>query len=208
MLFRSNTVASPSYFTKLTCFGDSLLQTKLWFNARRNGYTTVHVYWKTNPEKMVRYFIVQRRLSTETNFSNRDTIASLVNGGISLADLNYAMNDPNNYTGISFYRLKVVNIDTFFFYSNIIAVGGTAGGPLNLLWPNPTQDIFYVSCDPVWKVEAIIIWNAIGQKVKQETTNGRNIIQLGGLHPGAYFVGFIREGGQVIETKKLIVAGK
>ena len=65
-----NTVASPSYFTKLTGFGDSALQMKLWFNARRNGYATVHVYWKTNPERTVRYFIVQRRLANENVFSN------------------------------------------------------------------------------------------------------------------------------------------
>jgi hypothetical protein len=204
-----NTIASPSYFTKLTGFGDSLLQTKLWFNARRTDYTLVHVYWKTNPEKTVRYFIVQRRFANENNFSDIDTVASLVNGGLSLIDLNYAIDDNNEYPGISFYRLKVVDLNTTFFYSNIVAVGGYPGRLLNLLWPNPTQDIFYVSCDPVWKVEYIVIWNALGQKVKQEPTNGRNVIQLGGLNaPGTYFVGFIREGGQVIETKKLVVVSK
>ena len=201
-----NTVASPSYFTKFTGFGDSLLNTKLWFNARRTNYTMVHVWWKTNPEKTVRYFIVQRRLANETNFSNIDTVASLVNGGISLSDLNYAMDDPNGYKGISFYRLKVVNMDTSFFYSNIVAVGGNPGGPLNLLWPNPTNDIFWVSCDPVWKIESIVIWNAIGQKIRQVNTNGRNVIQLDPLlSSGTYFVGFVREGGQIVETKKLIV---
>lgn len=204
-----NTVASPSYFTKFTGFGDSLLKTKLWFNARRTNYTLVHVWWKTNPEKTVRYFIVQRRLANETNFSNIDTIASLVNGGISLSDLNYAMDDPNGYKGISFYRLKVVNMDTSFFYSNIIAVGGNPGGPLNLLWPNPTNDVFWVSCDPVWKIQSIIIWNAIGQKIRQVNTNGRNIIQLDLLpSTGTYLVGFIREGGQIVETKKLVVVDK
>jgi hypothetical protein len=201
-----NALSSPSFFTKFTGFGDSAIQTKLWFNARRTGNTNVYVYWKTNPEKLVRYFIVQRRLSTETNFTERDTVASLVNGGISLSDLNYSTNDPNNFTGISFYRLKVVNLDTSYFYSNIVAVGGNPGGPLNLLWPNPTNDVFWVSCDPVWKVEFIVIWNALGQKVRQVSTHGQNILQLEALlQPGTYFVSFIREGGQVIETKKLIV---
>jgi hypothetical protein len=169
----------------------------------------VHVFWKTNPEKIVRYFIVQRRLSTENNFSNIDTVASLVNGGISLSDLNYAMDDPNGFKGISFYRLKVVNLDTSSFYSNIVAVGGNPDGPLNLLWPNPTNDIFWISCDPVWKIGSIVIWNTAGQKIRQVNTNGRNVIQMDALiSTGTYFIGFIREGGQIVETKKLIVAGK
>lgn len=204
-----NTVASPSYFTKFTGFGDALIKTKLWFNARRTNYTQVHVWWKTNPEKTVRYFIVQRRLANEADFSNIDTVASLVNSGISISDLNYAMDDPNGYKGISFYRLKVVDLDTSFFYSNIVAVGGNPGGPLNLLWPNPTNDIFWVSYDPVWKIESIVIWNAIGQKIRQVNTNGRNVIQMDPLtSAGTYFVVFIKEGGQVVETKKLIVVSK
>ena len=203
-----NTVAAPSYFTKLTGFGDSALQTILWFNARRNGDSTVYVYWNTKPEVYVKYFVVERRLSNETNFSQRDTVASQISGGISFSQHNYSDTDPNSYRGISFYRLKVVNMNGTFFYSNIIAVVGIAGGPLNMIWPNPTTDVFFVSCDPVWQVEAIVIWNAIGQRMKVEKTNGRNIIQMSGLLPGTYFVGLIRVSGEVIETKKLVVTGK
>ncbi len=201
-----NTVSSPSYFTKLTGYGDSLLQTMVWFNARRTGYSAVDVYWKTKPEINVQYFIVQRRLSNETDFTNMDTVSSQVNGGISLAELNYSLIDPNSYSGISFYRLKTVNTDTTFFYSNIIAVGGKPGGPLILLWPNPTPDKFYVSCDPALRVQAIVIWNAIGQKIKQENVNGRTIIEMNLTVSGSYLVGFVAADGTIIETKKLIVA--
>lgn len=204
-----NTLGGPSYFTKLTGFGDALLQTGLWFNARRTGYSNVHVYWKTKPEIGVQYFIVQRRLSNEINFSDIDTIASQINGGISLNELDYFMNDPNGYTGISFYRLKVVNLNASFFYSNIVAVGGIPGEPLNLIWPNPTQGIFWVSCDPVWKIESIVIWNSAGQKIREVNTNGRNIIQMDPLAAaGTYFVGLISETGKIVETKKLVVIGK
>lgn len=200
-------VSAPSYFTKFTGTGSSSVQTGLWFNARRTGKQTVHVYWKTKPEVNVQYFIVQRRLSNETDFTNVDTIVSQINGGISLAELSYAMDDLNSYTGISFYRLQVMNLNTTFFYSNIIAVPGSTDDGLNLLWPNPTQGIFYVSCDPVWEIEYIFIYDAIGRKVKQEATNGRNIIQMSGLEPGTYLVSFVRKGGQIVETKKLVVGG-
>ena len=77
-----------------------------------------------------------------------------------------------------------------------------------LIWPNPTPNRFYVSVDPVWRVNAIVIWNAIGQKVKQEFVNGRTIIELDGLIAGTYFVGLVRVSGDVIETMKLVVTGK
>lgn len=203
-----NTINGPSYFTKLSGDGTAVLRTVLWFNARRTGNSTVFAYWNTKPEINVRYFVLERMLSNENNFLQVDTLLSLVNGAISLSQLDYSTIDSNNYTGISYYRLKVVNIDGSYFYSNIIAVGGIPGDGLNLLWPNPTQDVFYVSCDPAWKIQTIVIWNAIGQKVKEENTNGRTIIQMGGLIPGTYFVSFVREGGRIVETKKLVVIGK
>lgn len=203
----NNTIGSPSYFTKLTGTGTTALQTNLWFNARRTGYSTVLAYWYTKPEINVSYFVLERMLSNENSFIQRDTILSLVNGALNLSQLDYASVDSNSYSGISFYRLKVVNLDGTYFYSNIVAVGGVPGSGLNQIWPNPTPDIFFVSCDPAWKIETIVVWNVLGQKVKEENTNGRNIIQMSGLIPGTYFVSFVREGGRIVETKKLIVAG-
>lgn len=202
-----NTIGTSSYFTKLTGQGMAALKTNIWFNARRIDYSNVLTYWYTKPELNVRYFVLERMLSNENNFKQVATALSQVGGALSLIQLNYSTVDPNSYTGISFYRLKVVNLDSSFFYSNIIAVGGSPGKNLNLLWPNPAQDKFYVSCDPVWKIQTIVIWNILGQKIKEENTNGRTIIEMGGLNAGTYFVSFVREGGQIVETKKLIVVG-
>lgn len=203
-----NNIGSPSYFTKLTGTGTSALKTILWFNARRTGYNTVLAYWNTKPEVSVRYFVLERMLSNENSFIQVDTVLSLINGAVSLSQLNYATIDSNGYTGISFYRLKVVNLDGTYFYSNIVAVGGMPGTGINLIWPNPTQGPFYVSCDPVWKIQTIVIWNAIGQKIKEESTNGRNIIPMELSITGTYFIGFISEGGRIIETRKLVVVSK
>ena len=203
-----NTIGSPSYFTKLTGQGMAALKTKLMFNARRTDYSDVLAFWNTKPEFNVSYFVLERMLTNENSFKQVGIFASQVGGALSLQQLNYSSIDPNSYTGISFYRLKVVNLDSSFFYSNIVAVGGTPGKNLNLLWPNPTQGIFWVSCDPVWKIESIVIWNALGQKIRQVATNGNNVIQMEALPAtGTYFVSFVREGGQIVETKKLIVTG-
>ena len=115
------------------------------------------------------------------------------------------MNDPNSYTGYSFYRLKVVNADGMFFYSYIVVVGGIPGKSLNLLWPNPTPDNFFLGLNPIWRVKYIVIYNAIGQMVRKEKVNGRTIMQMSIYIPGTYFIKLVHENNTMIETKKLVV---
>ena len=204
----SQSIRSSSYFTKFTGLADTTLKTKLWFNAVRTGYNNVRVYWNTKPEINELHFIVQRRLANEELFTDIDTVATLAQGGVSFVQLNYSMNDPNGYTGYSFYRLKVVSTLGTYFYSYIVVVGNDLGGSLNFLWPNPTPNNFFLGLNPVWRVKHIVIYNAIGQKVKQEKVNGRTIIEMGGLIPGTYFITLVHENNTVIETKKLVVYGR
>lgn len=200
------TLSGSSYFTKLTGKGDTT-KTRLWFNAYRLDTGNVKVYWNTNPEINVKYFVVQRRLSNETSFTSRDTVLSLASGGYSISNLSYTTNDANNYKGISFYRLRIVDFANNGYYSDTVAVGNKPGIYSILLWPNPTPNIFFISIHKNLHVKAIVIYNVLGQKMMQEDVNGRTFIQMQGLIPGTYFVSFVLTTGTIIETKKLIVAG-
>ncbi|HEX6427031.1 MAG TPA: hypothetical protein VF008_05065 [Niastella sp.] len=91
------TISSSSYFTKLAGKGDTALQyTRVWLNGYRMDYNNVQVYWTTKPEVNIKYFVVQRRLSNETGFSNRDSVPSQAVNGYSNTYLNYTTNDANN----------------------------------------------------------------------------------------------------------------
>lgn len=204
----NNSVSSPSYFTKFAGYIDTTNKTKLWFNAYRLDWGLVRAYWVTKPENNVNYFVVQRRLSNEPDFKDIDTVSSLASNGISLIELEYNTIDNNSYTGISFYRVKTVDYYNSIFYSNIVAVGGKPAVSHNLLWPNPTPDRFFLGLNPAPEIKTIIIWNVIGQKMHEEKVNGRSIIEMGGLIAGSYLVGLLDDKGAIIETKKLIVAGK
>jgi hypothetical protein len=201
------TLSGNSYFTKLTGKGDTT-KTRLWFNAYRLDTGNVKVYWNTNPEINVKYFVVQRRLSNETNFTSRDTVLSMATAGYSISDLSYTTNDANNYQGISFYRLRIVDFANNGYYSDTVAVGNKPGIYSILLWPNPTPNIFFISIHKNLPVKAIVIYNVLGQKMMQEDVNGRTFIQMQGLIPGTYFVSFVLTTGTIIETKKLVVAGE
>ena len=204
----NSTISSVSYFTKLSGKGDTALQyTHVWLNAYRMDYLKVHVYWTTRPEVNIKYFVVQRRLSNETGFSNRDSLPSQAINGYSNTYLNYAMNDANNYSGISYYRLRLVDYSGGVSYSNIVAVGGKPGGYQLLLWPNPTARHFYVGINGSAAVKYVVIWNMLGQMVHRELVNERSIIPMHIYLPGNYAVGFISHSGQLLETKKLVVTG-
>ena len=167
----------------------------------------MHVYWSTKPEVNIKYFVVQRRLSNEAGFSNRDSLPSQAINGYSNSLLNYAMDDANNYTGISYYRLRLVDYGGGISYSNVVAVGGKPGSFQLLMWPNPTARDFYVGVNGTASVKYIVIWNVLGQMIHREPVNERSIIPMHIYLPGQYAVGFISHSGQLLETKKLIVTG-
>jgi hypothetical protein len=199
------TIGSSSYFTKLTGKGDTLAQAKLWFNAQRTDWSHVRPYWRTNPEVNTRYFIVQRRLGNDTSFVAVDTINSKALGGISYTDLLYEMSDPNDFSGISYYRLMQVDYGGNISYSNIVPVGGRPAGYGLLVWPNPNRGRFFVGINGEAPVSRIMIWNIVGQKIHEEKVSGRNIIEMRLRIPGSYVVGFISTSGNIIDTKKILV---
>lgn len=202
-------VSQSSLFTKLT--GDKTLNSSngLWFNAYRLDSTRVRTYWRTNPEINTHHFVVERRLSTEADFKSVGTVASQAINGYSTVTLNYQLIDiPNRDKGISFYRLRSVRYDSSFSFSDTIAVGPAPGEYSIMLWPNPSPGNFFLSIHKTLPAKAIVIWNAIGQKVKEEAVNGRNIIPLFLPIQGAYFVGIVLTTGEIIETKKVVIAGR
>lgn len=201
-------LGTTSYFTKFTGKGDTALQvTKVWLNAYRTNASSVHVYWTTKPEINIRYFVIERRLSNEMNFTGRDSMVTQAFNGYSNTFLHYADDDANNYTAISYYRLKLVDYSGGISYTKEVPVGGKAGGFEFLVWPNPTARDFYVGINGAVDVKYVVIWNVLGQMVHRELVNERHIIPMHIYLPGTYFVGFISEGGQLLQTKKLLVTG-
>lgn len=204
----NSTVGSSSYFTKFTGKGDTARGvTKAWLNGYRIDRNSVHLYWTTNPEINIRYFVVERRLSNETSFIGRDSMVSQAFNGYSNTFLNYTYDDANNYIGISYYRVKLVDYSGNVSYTNIVPIGGRPGGFELLLWPNPTARDFYVGINGAVDVKYIVIWNVLGQMLHRELVNNRNIIPMHIWLPGTYMVGFISNGGQLLATKKLLVTG-
>ncbi len=200
------TFSNSSFFTKLTGQPAHTPETKLRFNAYRIDADRVSVYWHTNPEINVQSFVVERRLSPETGFTPVGSLPSQAPGGYSFSQLSYQTVDPNSYTGISYYRLRIINHDASFWYSDTVAVTGKPGMYSIMLWPNPSSGHFQVTINHELHAKSLIIWNAAGQLIRREEVNGRNVIPLYIPIQGTYFVGVLRANGELIETKKVVIA--
>jgi len=201
------TMSQAAYFTKLAGHDTEKDRTNLWFSAYRTDKDNVYVYWATNPEIQNRYFVVQRRLITETAFSDRDTLPSKAVNGSSFITLNYNTNDPNSYTGVSFYRLMMVGYGGMITYSNTVAVGGDPDNFGWTLWPNPTPRRFFVGIGRPSAVKEVMVWDIVGRLIHRELVNGRGVIEMSLDAKGTYAIGLVPMNGDGIDTKKLVVIG-
>ena len=203
---RTFTLTGASYFTKFAT-RDTSVKTKLLLGAYRVNSNVVKVSWQTKPEVNVKYFVVQRRKANEPGFINVDTVYSLASNGFSLSALSYAINDSNNYKGISFYRLEIFGYNTPSYYSNIVAVNGAGFNVINL-WPNPTPDEFYLIVNAP-SARQIVIFNVLGQKMwsRPIDANAQTFIDIKGhgLIPGNYYVSILDANGVLLHTEKLII---
>lgn len=74
-----------------------------------------------------------------------------------------------------------------------------------LVWPTPNRGKFYASITGTSSIKTILVFNTIGQKIIEETVNGRSIIEMELWMPGTYFVSFVSFSGRIVDTKKTIV---
>lgn len=163
----------------------------LSFEGRRESTTMVKLNWKTTNELQNKGFEVQRSLGNTSNFDSITFIAAKLQGGY---QNEYKLPDNNDFSGISYYRLKQVDLDGHHSFSEIIAVKGYGKDVSLALYPNPvitklTAEIFA----PV-KTTAVLLLTDATQKllysVNIELHKGTNFINIPALHldGGLYFV--------------------
>ena len=146
----------------------------LSFNAKLKN-TVVELSWQTANENNNDYFAIER--SGETiDWKAIDTVKG---AGNSNTVLNYAYTDEKPLSGMSYYRLKQVDFDNSFSYSDI-AVVNFDGIKIIDLFPNPSVGNFNILIQS--SIESSIdltIYNAIGQMIKtqqMQITKGVNTV--------------------------------
>jgi Secretion system C-terminal sorting domain len=164
----------------------------LSFKAVNKGATNL-LTWETASEITNKGFEVQRK-----NEQGEWDVMGFVKGNGAPSVYNFTDNDP---LSISYYRLRQVDHNEKFEYSNIVSV--TKERKLNVqVYPNPTHGKVTVQLANEAKA-AITVYNLVGQVVITNvvmSTMGE--LDLSGLARGTYIVEIKSEG--VIARQKVV----
>lgn len=181
--------------------------TLLSFNARAINNTTVRLNWVTTSEDNLSGFEIER----SADGINWNTIAFVnAKGNGQATDNNYLYNDLQALKGKSFYRLKLLDKNNLFRYSEQRSVTMKDMIDQVQLMPNPARSnaTLYMNSDA--GADAIVsICDMQGRKLRTEKFRlvaGGNSLSLTNLDrfPGGTYIVQIITGPSVI-TRKLII---
>ncbi|CAN5573470.1 hypothetical protein BH11BAC1_BH11BAC1_17350 [soil metagenome] len=116
----------------------------LSFDAEQSMDGTVLTKWATGSEINNDHFTVERSLMGSENFKAIGSVKGFGAGSTSQNHY-YSFRDPEQCSGINYYRLKQVDIDGRFTYSNIVAVRCADKDKIVSVYPNPSNTKINVS---------------------------------------------------------------
>jgi hypothetical protein len=167
----------------------------------------VELSWITATETNNQGFEVQRSSGGEF-----ETIAFVEGHGTTTETQTYSYSDRNVNVGSYSYRLKQIDFDGTFEYSDEIEV--EVNGPLTFAleqnYPNPFNPTTTISYSlPLKSQVELAIYNALGESVMQLVNEEKSIgsyevnFNATNLPSGIYF--YRLKAGSFVETKKMVL---
>jgi len=155
------TMTAPIWYTKTSVVPVKLISFKASLNNERNW---VNIAWTTTNELNSNYFVVEKS-ADGIHFKTLDTVKANNLQGIN----NYSTLDKEPFSKTTYYRLKQVDVDGSYTYSQIVAVQINAENYTFNIYPNPVR---YVAIASIYSVTTsdskMIITDITGRIVKQQ----------------------------------------
>lgn len=170
---------------------------------------TVQLNWLTASEINNNYFLIER----SADAVHYDSIGIVRGAGTSIAENNYSFADAFPNAGTNYYRLRQVDYDGSFSFSNAIGIRMIANeSQIIQIYSNPsplTRAIVVTFSMPVAGTAHWLITDLQGMirlKNSEEFSEGLHSqeIPINDLSPGCYLIGFGCEPS-ALEYRKLIV---
>lgn len=168
-----------------------------YFHAFAKGERAV-LEWSTITELNNDYFVIER----SGDLRNFEPIGTVAGQGTSQETNDYSFVDKTPLTGVNYYRLKQVDFDGAFSYSDIETVRFT-GGDLQI-WPNPTKSSLHILVENAEEHPAIVeIFNIAGQRVyTSQFQQLPNQLDVTPLPKGSYLLQI--RAGDIIRRERFI----
>jgi Secretion system C-terminal sorting domain len=128
----SNSISSWSPFTLGSVVNSTLPLRWLNINGNLNTQKQAVINWQVQETNVANY-IVEKSTDGRT-FATVGNISSIGNG-----TNNYSFTDAQAINGVTYYRIKQIDVDSRFSYSSIIKLSNNQIGSLSI-YPNPVTD--------------------------------------------------------------------
>ncbi len=172
------------------------------FKARAETKNKVKVFWTTEYEKDNGYFDIERS-SDGVHFVSTGRVPGLNNNGV-LTDYYYY--DYNAMKGISFYRLKQVDIDGKYSYSPIERVNNSETDNSFDVYPNPaTGNTFKINLLKATSVNTeLLIYDQSGRLQLKQALENNNTISIKHQLPAGMYILKLNDK-DITGTKQLVI---
>lgn len=174
------------------------------FGGHNNGPVN-ELYWTTASEEDNDYFVIQRS-ANGTDFVNIGTEDAM---GTSSSNVDYRMLDQSPIIGVNYYRLKQVDYNGAYSYSETIAINTDRGAGIQI-YPNPaTDDLFIDIGDDLEEgIHTVLITDVSGKILNEQINFSQNsktykIANFSKLSSGIYLIKILDQNEEMIKVAKV-----
>lgn len=168
------------------------------FFAKRNK-NTIALSWNTEAELNAKEFVVERKSG------NTWIPVSTVQASNKSTGSSYTITDQNSNKGVSQYRLKVIDAEGSYTYSDIRTVKGNSTVSDFTIFPNPSTGNTKVTISDISEPTDVQVVDNSGRILKNVSMNNSNTVELNNLQKGMYMIRIVNKNSGETLTKKLTV---
>ncbi|MFN3916588.1 MAG: T9SS type A sorting domain-containing protein [Flavobacteriales bacterium] len=190
--------ASSGQVTGPSSFGSGLPVELIYFKAEAKG-NIIKINWATASEINNERFEIEK----SKNGVTWEVAEKKPGLGSSSSVVYYTLNDNNPYYGLSYYRLKQVDYDGSYSYSQIVAVEVKISIDFSV-YPNPAKDELYIQfSNQDFSESELRIFSTDGKLVDSVLLTGyKTLYNTSALPSGSYYLSVVSRYEAV--THKLI----
>lgn len=156
----------------------------------------IQVRWTTFSEINTDFFTVQKS-KDGTNWVDLGDVQGAVN---SSTFIDYEFLDDKPYNGLSYYRIRLTDLDGFTDFSDVLTITYTADEALSI-YPNPTNGTFTIASG--FTIDQVLVYNNLGKLVIDASPQD-NFLDINTLPTGVYFCKIFIEN-EVYEHKQVVI---
>lgn len=144
--------------------------------------SSTRLEWRTAEEENASYFEIQRSPDARIWTSLPINTPAIGEGGH-----HYVAIDASPLAGVAYYRLKMIDLDKTFAYSQIVSVdfAGTGNSPV-VLFPNPVTDKLYIRSGNR-RFSSVRLHSLSGVNLYTSAEN-QSVVEVGALTSGVHWV--------------------